>query len=64
MLTVVVSGQLLLYLLIASISLALKEGIISKAKLLPLDITLFVLSVIVSVPRISLDGFPDHSMSM
>ncbi|KAI0085532.1 hypothetical protein BDY19DRAFT_996665 [Irpex rosettiformis] len=54
MLTVVVSGQLLIYLLIASISLVLIEGIISKAKLLAMDITLFVLTVILTVIMVTL----------
>jgi hypothetical protein len=48
MLTVLVSGQLLLYLMIISISLALKEAITTHAKLLGVDIALFVVAVIVS----------------
>lgn len=54
MLTVQVSTQLLLYFIITSISLALIEGIISKANLLALDVVLFVLSVISTVALVIL----------
>ncbi|KAI0684697.1 hypothetical protein BC835DRAFT_1422063 [Cytidiella melzeri] len=57
MLTVAVSGQLLLYLMISSISLALLEGVISKAKLLALDVTLFVFSVILTVTMVVLGHY-------
>ncbi|KAI0691822.1 hypothetical protein BC835DRAFT_100563 [Cytidiella melzeri] len=54
MLTVLVSGQLLLYLMIASVSLALKEAIRSHANLLWLVIVFFVIALLLALVMIPL----------
>lgn len=49
LLTIVVTEQLLLYTLLTSMALAIKEGLITKAKLIGLDIALFAFSALVRV---------------
>lgn len=47
LLTIVVAEQLLLYTLLTSMALAIKEGLITKAKLIILDIALYAFSMLV-----------------
>ena len=59
LLTVVVTEQLLSYTSLTFLGLAFKEGLLTKAKLIALDWTLFLVSVIVSTLSLSIPHVPN-----